>query len=133
MIIFPFPLFTDVIDFYQVKESDTGRCLSLIGMAPELYIDRKRSGVQVDCGVRSPEMIACEPLRDFCLFDIDNDPCEFNNLASQKPDVVQHLLDLLNWYNRTALVPLNTPPDPLSNPKFWNYTYTNWVDFLPLD
>ena len=103
-------------------------------MTPELSIDVIRTGVQaVDCGVKSEESIACEPLKDFCLFDIVNDPCEYNNLAHQKPDVVQDLLSLLNWYNGTAVEPLNTPPDPLSNPKYWNYTYTNWVDFLPLE
>ena len=101
-----------------------------MGMVPQISAYKKPNGIQVDCGTTPQPMIPCEPLVDVCLFDIVNDPCEQRNLASQRPDVVQELLDLLNWYNSTAVTPLNTRLDPLSNPKYWNYTYTNWVDLL---
>ncbi len=89
-----------------------------------------RSKAEVVCGEKSPDAIPCLPLIAPCLFDIERDPCEYNNLAGKLPDITEELLNLLNRYNSTAVTPLNTPPDPMSNPKYWNYTYTNWADFL---
>lgn len=89
-----------------------------------------RSDAEVICRERPPEAIDCAPLRSPCLFNIEEDPCEYNNLAEKYPEVVEDMLNLLDLYNSTAVEPLNTPPDPASNPKYWGYAYTNWVDYI---
>ena len=88
-----------------------------------------RRQVEVVCG-KPPPTATCFPLRNPCLFDIREDPCEYHNLADSSPQVVQELLHLLHRFNETAVPPLNTQSDPRSNPKYWNYTYTNWADYV---
>ena len=97
-------------------------------MSHNLY--ELRSKAEVICGEKPPDAIPCLPLKAPCLFDIERDPCEYNNLAEKFPDNLKDLISLLNWYNSTAVAALNTPPDPMSNPKYWGYTYTNWADFV---
>jgi len=114
-----------------MMESDVGKSLSYIGIKIDHGISKLRKSVEVVCGEGPPE--TCLPLEAPCLFDIETDPCEYHNLASKEPELVQELLDLIQWYNSTAVPPLNTPADPLSNPKFWGYVYTNWADYLLIE
>ena len=57
-----------------------------------------------------------------CLYDIDKDPCEFNNLA------VSHLLERLAFCNGTAVPPRNLPPDPNGFPIQHGGVWVPWVD-----
>ncbi|XP_077523892.1 arylsulfatase I-like isoform X2 [Amblyomma americanum] len=41
------------------------------------------------------------------LFDIESDPCELENIASSRPDVVEFMKKRLNAYEATAATPLN--------------------------
>ncbi|WAR29519.1 ARSJ-like protein [Mya arenaria] len=51
------------------------------------------------------------------LFDLNADPTEHHDIASDHPDVVSKLLDRLRFHKAT-MVPANNPPDdPASNPK----------------
>jgi arylsulfatase B len=90
--------------------------------------------LEMNCGTHKQQAKAVECLP--CLFDIDNDPCEYDNLADKLPQVVLELFDLLNEYNRTAIPPLNGDElvtyDSNANPKYWNCTVNNWTDF-PFD
>lgn len=102
----------------------------MLGMSVTRNLYELRSDAEISCGERPSDVHPCLPLKAPCLFDIERDPCEYNNLAEKLPHVTEELLNLLNWYNATAVLPLNTPADPMSNPKYWNYTFTNWVDLL---
>ena len=93
-------------------------------------LEKRRHQAEVICGEKPSSANPCYPLQAPCLFDISKDPCEYNNLALLEPRLVTDLLELLEWYNSTAVKPLNTPSDPLFNPKYWDYTLTNWVDFF---
>lgn len=104
--------------------------MARIGMELPANLPELQSSAEVRCGERKPEATDCAPLQAPCLFNIEEDPCEFDNLAGKYPKVVADMVDLLYWYNSTAVQPLNTPPDPMSNPKYWGYTYTNWVDYI---
>jgi hypothetical protein len=63
-----------------------------------------------------------------CLFNIETDPCERNNLAKIYPIITTQLYDVLKFH-RTSLVPqLNQPVDAFrADPRLWNYTWTTWV------
>uniref|UniRef100_A0A3Q3KXT7 Sulfatase N-terminal domain-containing protein n=1 Tax=Labrus bergylta TaxID=56723 RepID=A0A3Q3KXT7_9LABR len=62
------------------------------------------------------------------LFNITADPCERQDLADQRPDVVQQLLARLVHYNQTA-VPVYFPPDdPRANPELHEGAWVPWVD-----
>uniref|UniRef100_T1IX37 Sulfatase N-terminal domain-containing protein n=1 Tax=Strigamia maritima TaxID=126957 RepID=T1IX37_STRMM len=70
----------------------------------------------------------CQPQLKPCLFNIKEDPCEFHNLALDKPDVLQMLLDKLNDYNSTAVPPVNKPDDPRANPRLHGYAWVPWIN-----
>lgn len=40
------------------------------------------------CGVKPKNVTECFPGRSPCLFDVTKDPCEFSNLADEKPEVI---------------------------------------------
>ncbi len=95
-----------------------------------------RQKLQTTCK-KSIDAVPCTPLDGKpCLFDIDEDPCEYNNLADKMPEKVDELLTMIEEYRAVSVRPLNLDIrvviDPQSNPKFWNCTITNWKDF-PFD
>lgn len=102
----------------------------MLGMSETKNLYQLLRDAEVSCGERPVDAHPCLPLDAPCLFNIEQDPCEYNNLAEKFPNITEDLVSLLNWYNATAVTPLNTPPDPMSNPKYWNYTFTNWADFV---
>ena len=62
------------------------------------------------------------------LFNITADPCERQDLADQRADVVQQLLARLAYYNRTA-VPVYFPPDDArADPSQHGGAWVPWVD-----
>jgi arylsulfatase A-like enzyme len=65
------------------------------------------------------------------LFRIQDDPNEYNNLASKYPDIVQKLSKLIQ--ERRALYPINGTRARLSPPPGWRAPL-NWVDYpVPVD
>ncbi|XP_059201254.1 arylsulfatase I-like [Centropristis striata] len=67
-------------------------------------------------------------LKNFWLFNITADPCERQDLADQRPDVVQRLMARLAFYNQTA-VPVYFPPDdPRANPSQHEGAWVPWVE-----
>ncbi|XP_063223602.1 arylsulfatase B-like [Bacillus rossius redtenbacheri] len=70
----------------------------------------------------------CEPAAP-CLFNVAADPCELQNLAAARPAEVARLQALLANYNQSYAEALSPGLDPASNPKYWNYTWTNWRDY----
>ncbi|XP_069031557.1 arylsulfatase I-like [Embiotoca jacksoni] len=66
--------------------------------------------------------------KNIWLFNITGDPYERQDLADQRPDVVQRLLARLAFYNRTA-VPVYFPPDdPRANPSRHAGAWVPWAD-----
>lgn len=66
--------------------------------------------------------------RNVWLFNITADPYERQDLADQRPDVVQQLLARLAYYNQTA-VPVYFPPDdPRADPSRRGGAWMPWVE-----
>lgn len=80
----------------------------------------------IKCGeMKSP----CNILQDkVCLFNITNDPCEYNNLAKELPEVVNQIMQAVDYNNKTAVKPGNVPADPKSNPALNGYYWGPWID-----
>ncbi|RWS20250.1 arylsulfatase J-like protein [Leptotrombidium deliense] len=84
---------------------------------------------KVDCGEKPADASTnCKANIEHCLFNIDEDPCEYNNLAHNYPDIVQKLWNKLVEYNETAMPMENKPLDPCGNPKLHGGIFTNWQD-----
>lgn len=71
---------------------------------------------------------SCNALEKPCLFDLLNDPCEYNNLAASHKNILKKLLINLGKYRQSALPIRNQPPDYNANPKFFNDTWTYWQE-----
>lgn len=73
----------------------------------------------------------CRPHDGPCLFNIEDDPCEYTNLAEKQPDILDTLLKLLEKYKKTMVPIKNKPYDPYANPRYHNGLWTAWCDEKP--
>eukprot|EP01084_Bolivina_argentea_P127822 226025_1 len=58
--------------------------------------------------------IGCHLNENGCLFDIENDPCEYTNLVDEYMDVAKQMIHRLDFYNHKAIKPLITMDNQLS-------------------
>lgn len=72
----------------------------------------------------------CEPMINSkpCLFDLETDPCERNNLADSYPEVLLEMLGLVKKYEATLVPQLNKPADVEgADPRKFNNTWSPWI------
>ncbi|XP_035786416.1 arylsulfatase B-like [Anopheles albimanus] len=115
----------------DILNSTAGRVLSKLKQLPmKETILRLRRAATVSCGAGAHMANRCAPQTggNVCLFDLEVDPCEYNNLADTHPHIVQSLLARLADYNSTAIPPANLEDDPRGEPRRWNYTWHNFGD-----
>ncbi|XP_047109865.1 arylsulfatase B-like isoform X2 [Schistocerca piceifrons] len=77
-----------------------------------------------------PKNLTGTPLcsSNYCLFNIFEDPCEVEDIASSNPTIVTSLILELNKF-RSRLVPqTNCPVDISSDPAQFNNTWHPWLD-----
>ncbi|XP_049543206.1 arylsulfatase B-like [Anopheles darlingi] len=113
-----------------ILNSTAGLVLSKVKVLPtkETILQLRRAAT-VSCGTGAHMANRCEPQANtVCLFDLEVDPCEYNNLADTHPHIVQSLLARLADYNSTAIPPANMGDDPRGEPRLWNYTWHNFGD-----
>ncbi|XP_053683829.1 arylsulfatase B isoform X2 [Sabethes cyaneus] len=108
----------------------TGKILQKLKLLPpvdEIFQLRKEATIECE---ESATISHCNPLEKPCLFDVVQDPCEFQNLADKYPTILETMLKKLDEYNATVVLPGNTPLDRRGDPKFWGYTWHNFGDDL---
>ncbi|KAK8402796.1 hypothetical protein O3P69_000844 [Scylla paramamosain] len=116
----------------QVENSLAAKAIKTI--YPEAFTDMKSLRLQseVHCEpVPKNATLSCNSQEHPCLFHIPSDPCEYHNLATAYPLHVNVLRAKLKLYNATVVPPRNKPWDPKANPKYWGYSWTNWLDYSP--
>ncbi|XP_055333769.1 arylsulfatase B-like isoform X2 [Paramacrobiotus metropolitanus] len=69
---------------------------------------------------------SCRPSSGPCLFDLDEDPCEYRNIAAEQPAVLQRMMKRLAEYNETVVRPRNRPMDQQARPRFHGGVWTTW-------
>ncbi|XP_002006611.3 arylsulfatase I [Drosophila mojavensis] len=121
-------------DWYLVAKSPAGQALQQLKVLPKTAdMMRAREAANVICKdarLKDAPNIPCNPLKAPCLFNIREDPCEQRNQADVYPKVLELMLKELQLINSTAVPPANKPDDPLGYPRFWNYTWTNFGDYV---
>ena len=63
-----------------------------------------------------------------CLFNIEDDPCEYYNVADKNPDVMKKLLSVLENYKKSMVPPRNKPRDEAADPNAHGGVWTRWRD-----
>ncbi|XP_052794795.1 arylsulfatase B-like [Mya arenaria] len=82
----------------------------------------------IDCGNKPFNASTnCNPSVLPCLFNIAEDPCEYNNLADSNKDLVIKMLEKLSRYSHSMIPPGNKPIDPAGDPKLHNQTWVPWI------
>ncbi|XP_043598964.1 arylsulfatase B-like [Bombus pyrosoma] len=120
-----------VYDIGGVIGSTAGRAVASIGLALSAdAIRRLREDAMIKCPPKNDSLPQCKPLEAPCLFNVQQDPCEDNNLINKYPSLVTELRDRLRKLNATAILPGNLPWDSRANPDYWDHTWTNFGDYL---
>ncbi|KAI1301338.1 Arylsulfatase B [Halotydeus destructor] len=84
---------------------------------------------RLDCGAKPVNASSnCHPDVSHCLYNIKQDPCEYNNLAKDKPGLVAHLWAMILKLNATASPVGREPLDSKSWPPAHSYTWSTWAD-----
>ena len=63
-----------------------------------------------------------------CLFNIEDDPCEYYNVAEKNPDVMKKLLSVLENYKKSMVPSRNKPRDEAADPNAHGGVWTPWRD-----
>ncbi|KZC04356.1 Arylsulfatase J [Dufourea novaeangliae] len=120
-----------VYDVGGVIGSVAGRAVATIGLSLSAEVIRRlQAEAVVKCPPRNDSVPLCKPLESPCLFNIHKDPCEYNNLFKEFPQIAQDLQNGLKFLNVTAVLPGNLPWDDRANPQFWDHTWTNFGNYL---
>lgn len=84
---------------------------------------------KVKCGPRPLNATTnCAPQLTPCLFDLISDPCEYNNIADEMPEIAERLWKRILYHNSTAGPVGRESLDPDSWPPAHNYLWTYWQD-----
>merc|ERR1712173_31673 len=59
------------------------------------------------------DSIGCHLEESGCLFDLQTDPCEYTNLATVNPDILDAMIQRLDYYAQKATSPLITEDNTL--------------------
>nr|XP_054933356.1 arylsulfatase B-like [Dermacentor andersoni] len=84
-----------------------------------------RERATLKCG--NPDNGQFQPNDAVHLFDIIEDPCELNNVASSHPEVVEFLRRRIAAYQAEAMPVQYEPKDPAGFPENHNGTWAPWV------
>lgn len=92
------------------------------------YITAARSLLESsNCRYSLPIDLNCKP----CLFDLANDPCETENIADQKSDIVNYLSDKVERFWSELIPQQNKPFDVNSDPAKFGFVWSSWLDDVP--
>ncbi|GIX76168.1 hypothetical protein CEXT_257591 [Caerostris extrusa] len=68
-----------------------------------------------------------------CLYNVTDDPCEYKNIASLYPDIVESMLNRLRDLNATSLPVQTKELDPMGDPVCHNFAHVPWMDEEAID
>lgn len=114
----------------KVLNSPVAQALSSFQGSDQLSVEKileLRKAATVTCS-SSGVKIPCDPTVGPCLFDIYEDPCEENNLATIRPGALKDMVRRYNTLIKEAVPSRRKPSDPASDPKYFNF---NWQWFEP--
>lgn len=113
-----------------IRNSSVWQILSKFNANSEMAdITALRTEASINCLYNDSNIgISCNPLIEPCLFDIEADPCEQNNVYDkyQNSIILQDILKRIEELRMGSLEPLNRPEDPQCNPKNFKGEWSWW-------
>ena len=88
----------------------------------------------VHCGRKPRNALRnCKVNRTPCLYNITADPCEYHNLAAERPEALQAMLARVEEYRQSMVPPRDKPGDvwalPILNGGLWGpWVWGPWVN-----
>ncbi|CAA9995172.1 unnamed protein product [Nesidiocoris tenuis] len=104
---------------------------AILGSRSEKSILRLRSRAVVNCPAKEPGEIfsPCDPSKGPCLFNLEKDPCERNNLyGSADRNLIERMERRLSEFEAARVPAGNERPEGAGDPRFHNHTWTCWRD-----
>ncbi|XP_059608025.1 arylsulfatase B-like [Phlebotomus argentipes] len=89
-----------------------------------------RRNTKITCKHQIPSATPCYPLRAPCLFNVESDPCEFNNLADLRKGQMQEFEQRLEYLQKISVPPGKKPSDPRGYPDVNDGLWTWWLEGL---
>ncbi|EDO38943.1 predicted protein [Nematostella vectensis] len=84
-------------------------------------------GAVIDCKKTFDEERKCDSSDGkFCLFDMEEDPCEYHDLSNQLPEVLAEMKTRLEYYKNIALPPWFPPINKAANPANFGGFWSPW-------
>ncbi|XP_005176719.1 arylsulfatase B [Musca domestica] len=116
-----------------VKQSPVWKHLHAITGDKPIQLLEHREHAVVKCLYEDATLgVACNPLEAPCLFDLDVDPCEQNNLYEKMKNstIFGDIMERIAYFREHAHPINNKPADYRCNPADFNYEWTWWEDVL---
>ncbi|XP_049517373.1 arylsulfatase I-like isoform X4 [Dermacentor silvarum] len=107
------------------------RVLAMRGRSPNCGEAGSIYSTPVKCGKRNSSTAPCDSTLAPCLYDINADPCEYNDIANENPEIVRQLQARISAYKKGALKPVNLDQDPSAFPHNHGGAWVSWKDKLP--
>nr|XP_037284936.1 arylsulfatase B-like [Rhipicephalus microplus] len=111
-------------------ESITYKILNKRGFSPNCGEGGGVYSTSVNCGKQNSSKASCDSTVAPCLYDINRDPCEYNDIAFENPEIVQKLQARISSYKKEAVKPSNLDPDSSSFPYNHGGAWVSWKDDL---
>ena len=80
----------------------------------------------VNCGQKPDKTTHC--LRAHCLFNLHSDPCEYNDVSSQYPEIYQQMKNKLEDYKKGMVPSRKQPGDKMADPKLHGGVWGPWKE-----
>lgn len=113
----------------KVQMSLVGKSISSFDRISPFYLLILRFQAKIYCNsYQNRAKVKCAPLKAPCLFDLDVDPCEMNNLAESNPRKLEEITsDLLKYIAETKPTRRKLS-DPRSDPANFNGVWSTWQE-----
>lgn len=114
--------------FSDIVNSECGKAFSqfLRNDLDKAEVNRLRSDATIQCPILHNTR-PCNASKAPCLFNIIQDPCEYNDLSEKFPDQMEMMVELMNREQFAALPSRIQPSDYRADPTNFNNTWTWWL------
>lgn len=114
-----------VLSKYSPPVTNSNQLFNRIRQAANIEETCKK---RINAGLAPP----VEQCKANLLFDLEKDPCEFDNIETQAPSIVKSLKARLDYFESRTMPMQLFPADTRANPSRFGGYWTWWLD-LPED